>query len=74
MPGASGGLAGILAAGLRILLDRRTWTIFSLEYRDVVAETPFIRPRSGCMLIAAGFGLIFLISMGLTAFGLVGRN
>lgn len=57
---------GVFGACLYALLNAKAWRIFTPEYREIVAQTPQIRPRSGCLPIL--MGIIVIIAVG----GIVG--
>lgn len=71
---APGVQMGVLGLFLYLLLGEKAQTIFSRGYREVVAETPDLVPKSGCLLILGGLGLLFLIAVILAALGLLGRG
>lgn len=64
----------IVGAILYVLLSAKSRAIFTPEYRSIVEETPYIRPKSGCLLIVAVFGVIFLAALGMAIFGVAARR
>lgn len=45
---------------LYALANSRARAVFRPEYREIIAQTPHIKPSSGCLANAVGFGLIVL--------------
>lgn len=67
-------LAGFSGPCLYALLNAKARAIFSREYREVVARTPHIKPRSGCLLVVAASIAMFLAGLAIAAVGmLIGR-
>lgn len=50
----------LFGACLYVLVNRKARAIFTPEYREVVEQTPYIRPRSGCLPLLVSVAIFFV--------------